>query len=164
MYKKGEVLPIHIYNYPWFGRFGCVAKKCIYCGTSGPSFQLSSHAVQCLGCPNHGKEPIPELLDEYKRAMEQAVNERCRRHNVDRERTIRDLEERYGPQTEYLTVVRDDNDVEEAFKQLTPEQIATARRRGFTDWQIKNWLQYDQVPGQPRIIPIQEGEPYVGPN
>jgi hypothetical protein len=163
VYKKGEKLLVHIYNYPWSGRTGRIARQCLYCGEKGSRWTLSSSATRCLSCPRRDDEPIPALWAEYIAEANQAINKWCQEHHVDREKTEKALLERYGEQSQFLTVERDDDEVQEAFKQLTTEQLATANRRGFSEWQIKNWLRYDQMPGQPKVIPIEEGEPYIGP-
>jgi hypothetical protein len=116
-----------------------------------------------LNC-NKDQEPIPALYEKYQADLNQAVDKWCEGHNIDREATERAMRERYGPQTQHLTVVRDEQEVEEAFQALKVEEVQIAHGRGFTDWQIKNWLRYGVCPGQPDLKPLEPGERYVGPD
>jgi hypothetical protein len=89
------------YNYPWSGKVGKVAPKCLWCGSKGSDFDLSSSATSCLGmeCRNakkNGAEPIPEFVEEYKAILEKAVRAWCVKHKIDYDQTIKELHDKHG--------------------------------------------------------------------
>ncbi len=69
-------------NYPWSGRLGRIATKCIYCGESGMSFGLSSAGNRCCRC-NSSMTPIPELRDAFLVRVELLAREWCRKNGFD---------------------------------------------------------------------------------
>lgn len=93
--KKRKIL-YRRYNYPWSGRLGAVATRCIYCGDDGPSFQLSSQGASCTQCIGR-KKPIPELEKEYLERCEQLAEAWCVEHGIDYAATVKNLLEKVGP-------------------------------------------------------------------
>ena len=89
-------MKLYGYNYPWSGRLGRLADRCIYCGDNGPSFQISSRGSACLKCPDDAK-PIPELYDEYCREYEAKARIWCDERNIDYDATVANYEKHLGP-------------------------------------------------------------------
>lgn len=85
---------IYTQNYPWSGRLGRIAKRCVYCGRSGRSFGVSSHSLACVDpeCERHKNpdaKPIPEFMDQVTRDRERLAREWCTINRVDYEVEIR---------------------------------------------------------------------------
>jgi hypothetical protein len=92
-------MPTYGYNYPWSGRLGSITDCCIYCGDSGPSFQMSSRGARCCRC-NSNSEPIPELLEKYTQEYERLAKEWCVAHGLDYEATIQNYFDNLGPKSQ----------------------------------------------------------------
>jgi hypothetical protein len=92
-----------IYNYPWSGKLGRIAERCIYCGNNGPAFHLSSAGTTCCEetCRAYrqtGAKPAPAFEAKFKADYERLAKEWCLAHNIDYDQTIKDLAEKYnGP-------------------------------------------------------------------
>lgn len=93
--KKRKIL-YRRYNYPWTGRLGAIATRCIYCGDDGPSFQISSRGNCCMQCFGR-KKPNPELEKEYLERYEQLAEAWCLEHGIDYAATVKNFSEKVGP-------------------------------------------------------------------
>lgn len=89
-------MAVYSYNYPWSGRLGSISRCCLYCGDSGPSFQVSSFGARCLKC-SHDAEPIPELVAEYEANYERLAVAWCDSRGIDYEATVANYEKNLGP-------------------------------------------------------------------
>jgi hypothetical protein len=87
---------IRVYNYPWSGRLGNIAKQCVYCGEAGSRFRISSRAFQCCNCPNKTDEPIPELMEQVKKDYERLAREWCLKNGMDYDTVVKEMWEKYG--------------------------------------------------------------------
>lgn len=90
-----------IYNYPWSGRFGRIAKQCLYCGSSGLSFQVSSFSTCCNSSDcrqklRQGAAPIPELLAEMEADSDRLVRKWCRDRGMNYDTVVAEMFEQYG--------------------------------------------------------------------
>ena len=95
---------VQMYNYPWSGKIHGHINCCLYCGDSGPEFQISSNAGKCLGknCRKaraEGAQPIPELWDKAIADGERLTREWCAKNYVDYEATLKNYEDNLGPQS-----------------------------------------------------------------
>lgn len=85
---------VRVYNYPWSGRLGRIAGRCICCGTKGPAFQVSSFGATCLGCRH--KEPDPKRLAQFNAEYERLARAWCSKNGIDYDQTVKDMAEKYG--------------------------------------------------------------------
>jgi hypothetical protein len=88
-------MEVRVFNYPWSGKLGMIADRCIYCGTAGPAFQVSSAGSRCLNCSSEDT-PIPELLKEVEQKGERLAREWCQKHGYDYDQVIETYAEKYG--------------------------------------------------------------------
>jgi len=75
-------------NAPWSGRLGRINRRCVYCGDSGPRFQISSRAATCLApeCVHRrqaGAKPRPEIMDEWQAEYERLARAWCAENGYD---------------------------------------------------------------------------------
>lgn len=87
---------IRVFNYPWSGRLGRVAGKCLCCGTTGMSFQLSSFAMHCLDCRKAGKEPDPKLLAAHEDECYDLTRKWCLERGINYEATVDAYHAQFG--------------------------------------------------------------------
>lgn len=104
-----------VYNYPWSGRLGRIARCCLYCGNDGPSWQISSSShccdEQCHEARKNGKQPIPELVKETEMLYDKLVREWCKERNINYEATVQNYYAHLGPQvSETLIENKSDTD------------------------------------------------------
>lgn len=74
-----------IYNYPWSGRLGRIADRCLYCGDNGTAWQISSSGTYCYGpeCRENrrnGAQPLPELEKKFEETYERLAREWCQQN------------------------------------------------------------------------------------
>lgn len=144
-YGVGEPVPMRVYNYPWAGRFGRVARCCLHCGEKDAPFGFSSFGTRCLRC--RPTDPVkPELQAAYDQALEQAVDAWCAKNNIDRAATEARMHEAYGgPPNQDFLLVRTDAEVKECLEAVTPAQWEAAKARGFTRYEVEFYFRFGRL-------------------
>jgi hypothetical protein len=89
-------MAIYSYNYPWSGRLGRVASRCIYCGDDGTSFSVSSSGHSCTQCIGR-KAPLVELELQLRETIDKTVRAWCKTRHIDYDATVAAVEAKFGP-------------------------------------------------------------------
>lgn len=89
-------MSLYSYNYPWSGRLGRISRCCVYCGDSGPRFQISSRANCCTRCSSKDA-PIPEFVARDESRYHELALAWCDERGIDYEATVASYEKNLGP-------------------------------------------------------------------
>lgn len=84
------------FNYPWSGKLGRATDCCIYCGDSGPSFQISSHTTKCCKCRSNAT-PDPVLFQKMMENYNKSARAWCVSNGLDYEATVQNYLQNLGP-------------------------------------------------------------------